>query len=353
MDYEIIDLQSKKRWRELLSELPSSQRDIYFLPEYYELCHNSGKEFIRCFVFRHKERLALYPFIATPVSGLGLLDSECEYCDIQGAYGYNGVISSSCDATFIDAFYEAFSQHCIESGVVAEFARFHPFLNNHEFSSNHMDVLLNRQTVWLDLTQGHDAIWEKSYASRNRNMIRKALKNNLSAEFSTGLDSYKRFYDLYKETMKRLQADGFYFFDWSYFQQMFERLGKMQFIVEVLHDGSPIASILVLHCGEYAHYHLSARDDNFHNLGAGNLALDAAIKRLAEAGCKKFNLGGGFCQDDSLFKFKSSFSKERMNFYIGKKIHNQDIYQKLCKAWEEKNPEKKETYSKFILKYRK
>ena len=41
--------------------------------------------------------------------------------------------------------------------------------------------------------------------------------------------------------------------------------------------------------------------------------------------CEYFHFGGGTSSDikDSLFKFKSGFSKENKMFYIGKKIHNQ------------------------------
>ena len=52
---------------------------------------------------------------------------------------------------------------------------------------------------------------------------------------------------------------------------------------------------------------------------------------------------------DPLFKFKSGFSKENRKFYIGKKIHNQEIYDQIISIWEKNNPNK---IDKRLLKYR-
>lgn len=67
--------------------------------------------------------------------------------------------------------------------------------------------------------------------------------------------------------------------------------------------------------------------------------------------CKYFHFGGGVSSDmkDPLFKFKSGFSKENRKFYIGKKIHNQEIYDQIISIWEKNNPNK---IDKRLLKYR-
>jgi len=66
-----------------------------------------------------------------------------------------------------------------------------------------------------------------------------------------------------------------------------------------------------------------------------------------------FCLGGGSSVDDGIFNYKKKFAKNGIfDFYIGKIIHNQQIYDKVVKQWEEKYPEKKEKYKNYLLKYR-
>lgn len=351
MDCSVFNMSSREDWEKCLNKLPPSRKDIYFTPAYHDLNKVSEAEDVRCFVFSDNEELAVYPFIAMPVNDLGLLDLDGEYFDIQGVYGYNGVAGTSYEKSFVESFYKAFEEYCRDSGIIVEFTRFHTLMENALFSKDHMNISFNRKTVTVDLAKGHEAIWSE-YESRNRNMIRKAIKNGLQTRLSTDLQNFRDFYKLYTATMEYLKAEGFYFFNWEYFEKLFNEFNDSQFLIDVILDGKTIASAHILYYGDYAHYHLSARDDEHKSLGAGNLALDAAIKRLVKLGCKKMNLGGGYYPEDSLLKFKKSFSKDEADFFIGSKVHNEEIYRKLCSEWARKYPEKAEKYSNIVLKYR-
>ena len=80
--------------------------------------------------------------------------------------------------------------------------------------------------------------------------------------------------------------------------------------------------------GKYLHYHLSGALKDFRELQANSLLLYEVAKWGSENGYKKFHLGGGYTsEDDSLYKFKKSFSKREDNdFFIGKKIYNKEQY---------------------------
>lgn len=353
MKINIFDIKNKKEWDKALLDLPQDRQDIYYSPEYFEL-YSGDKSYARCFYFEFDGHSALYPFVMRPLAPLGLLETSAGYYDIEGIYGYNGVAASSDEKNFTDAFYKAFHQYCSDAGIVAEFTRFHPVLKNSAFSRAHMQVIDDRETVFVDLSAAYAAVWETSYDSRARNMIRKAQKNNLKVAVSCKLEDYVRFHEIYTHTMQNLQADEFYFFDRNYFEDVFDKMKDSSCIVNVYSDDELAASVLMLFHGIYAHYHLSARNEKYSNLGAGNLALDTAVKYSMEHGYKILHLGGGHSAgEDSLMKFKASFSKSRALFSIGKKIHNPEIYNALCKAWEQKYPEKKELYSRWLLKYRK
>jgi hypothetical protein len=354
MNVKILDISAKSEWKLLLEQLPENQRDIYFTPEFYELAQRNNEGNGRCFVFEHDGDLALYPYAHGSINELGLLDLDKEYYDIQGAYGYNGVISSSYRQEFIDAFYHKLETYCLDNNIITDFTRFHPLLNNEKFSESYMKVSLNRKTVWLDLSEGYEVLWEKHYTSRNRNMIRKAVKNDLTARITSNGEACERFYESYTETMKRLDAYQFYFFSKKYFHDLSELLKGKHCFVEIIYNEEVITSLILFYHGKYAHYHLASRDSSNANLGAGNLALDTAVKFALEKGCEKFFLGGGISRDpkDSLLKFKKSLSKEITDFLIGTKVCNPVVYKKVCAAWEKKFPEKIPLYGNILLKYR-
>ena len=214
--YKVLNLKDSIEWTDYLKRLPISQQDIYFTPEYYSLYENNGDGKACCFIFEKEEHLAIYPFLMNSINKLGY-ELNGEYYDIQGAYGYNGVVSSSYDKLFIKEFYSSFESFCQEKRIVAEFTRFHPLLKNEVFSNNHLNVLFDRNTVTLNTSNSIDDIWNFSYSSKNRNKIRKALKNNIEIIESDDENDYIEFYNLYVETMNNVDSGDYLFFN----QQLF------------------------------------------------------------------------------------------------------------------------------------
>ncbi len=347
---EVLNLTQKERWNNLLSLIPDGYTDIYFTPEYYEVYEKNGDGEALCFVFQRDGKIAMYPFLKNRIPPI--YELEGEYFDIQGAYGYNGVVSSTIDESFISAFYENFYRYCEESKIIAEFTRFHPLLENEVFSNNFINVVDDRGTVVLDLLQDEDELWKSSYSSNNRNMIRKALKNNVIVEVADSEKAYDSFYEIYSETMENVDAEDYYFFDKKYFENFRKNLATNHKLLTAIYNEEIICSMLLMYKGDYAHYHLSGRRRDFSKLAANNLVLHHAINLAKQIGCKKFHFGGGTSSDvkDHLFRFKAGFSKSISRFKIGKKVHNQDIYDQVIESWEMKNPEKKSM--NLLLKYR-
>ncbi|MBN1252563.1 MAG: GNAT family N-acetyltransferase [Bacteroidales bacterium] len=353
MKFEIFTIKESKNWHEYINKLPENQQDIYFMPEYYNLYEKYGDGIAKCFAFEFKGEIALYPFLINKVDN-ELYELDNQYFDIQGAYGYNGVAASTYDEQFINEFYNAFSDFCNQNNIIAEFTRFHPLLKNHEFSKNHLKVIKDRQVVYLKLIKDIDKIWTENYSSNNRNMIRKSKKSNVISSVVTDENSYKVFYENYLNTMKAVNASEYYYFNEDYVLNFNSFLGKKQKLIEARYNNQVIGGMLLMLNGEFAHYHLSSRDRKFSSLAANNLVLDEAIKIAIESGAEYFHFGGGNSNnsDDPLFKFKANFSKGRADFYIGKKIHNELIYNRICDIWENKYPEKKEKFVNFLLKYK-
>lgn len=334
----------------MIERLPSSGQDVYFTPEYYSLYQNYGDGEARCFVFEKAGEFALYPFLINPIKPLGYKVDK-EYYDIQGAYGYNGIISSTYDAAFIAAFWEEFDAYCRENDIIAEFTRFHPLLNNQCLASPKMKTFFSRHTVSLDLTLSEEDIWKTQISSKNRNMIRKAEKEGVTIIESDDYETFKRLYD---STMTNLHAEAFYFFNQSYYDEFKQTFTDNSMLFLALYDREPIAGAMFMFSDDYAHYHLSGRDRDYSRYAANNLLLWYAIKKAKERGCKWFHFGGGTTGDegDSLLKFKKEFSRTEAEFWIGKKVHNQIVYNQIVEQWKERYPDSYEAHKVMLLGYR-
>ena len=350
MSYRILSLTESEEWGAILEKLPSDRRDVYFTPEYYSLYQNYGDGEARCFVFESDGEYVMYPFLINPISTLGYKLNK-EYYDIQGAYGYNGIITSSENAVFIAAFWNAFDGYCQDNRIIAEFTRFHPLLNNQCLASPKMNSIFSRHTVSLNLLLSEDAIWKTQISSKNRNMIRKAEKEGVTIVESNDYETFRRLYD---GTMTDLHAEDFYFFPKSYYDEYKYTFKDKSLLCLALLGGKAIAGSMFMFSEDFAHYHLSARDREFSRYAANNLILWHAIKMAKERGCKCFHFGGGTTgdDDDPLLHFKRSFSKELGEFWFGKRVHNQAIYDQIVSQWKERYPESYENNKVKLLGYR-
>lgn len=350
MPIKIFSLAEKDEWQQFSCRLQPHQRDVYFTPEYYSLYQNYGDGEASCFVFEKDGEVVLYPFLKNPITPLGY-ELDKEYYDIQGAYGYNGIISSTENLEFIAAFWETFDAWCQENDIIAEFTRFHPLLNNQRVASSQMKTFFSRHTVSLDLSQSEDDIWMKQISSKNRNMIRKAEKEGVSIVESDDYDTFKRLYD---GTMTNLHAEDFYFFPQAYYDEYKQTFEGKSMLCLAMFDGKPIAGSMFMFSDDYAHYHLSGRDREYSRYAANNLILWYAIRKAKECGCKWLHFGGGTTgeEDDSLLKFKKEFSKTETEFWIGKRVHNHVVYDEIVRQWQTKYPEQYENNKVKLLGYR-
>ena len=338
----------------MLRLFSDDQQDIYYTPNYYDIFEKNGTGKAMCFVYKQKSGVAIYPFIKNSINNLGY-DLDDEYFDIQGAYGYNGILSSNYNNIFRNNFYKEFYEYCQKGNIIAEFNRYNPMLNNHMFADGILDLELNRKTIYLDLMNSYNDIFLNEYSSNNRNMIKKGDKT-LYLEYGNNSSMYKIFQSMYKYTMKRLDAKSFYHFSSSFFKSIMKNFPENNLIL-IAYDKitkKPFGSVFILTYRDKAHYFLSARSSICDNNSVNNFLLDQAIKILKNNKFSYFDLGGGNSLDknDSLYKFKKKFSPNAYNFYISKKIIQPEIYDFLCDAWERKNPTKMHKYKNYFLKYR-
>jgi lipid II:glycine glycyltransferase (peptidoglycan interpeptide bridge formation enzyme) len=149
-------------------------------------------------------------------------------------------------------------------------------------------------------------------------------------------------------------AGSFFYFTEDYYSKFKTKLKDNSCLGIVKKDGYVIAAAIFMYYSDYGHYHLAGSDKKYSSYGVNNFLLWNMVKTLKEKGIKRFHLGGGTNSDpdNSLFRFKESFSNNKANYYIGKLIFNEGKYKELCTVWEQNNPGKIGPYKNKLLKYR-
>ena len=343
-----MEVELTNTWNRLLDAFPSERKDVYFTEEYVKLYENETEK-ADCFVCRDGEKVMLFPLLKREFIFRGKT-----YKDFETAYGYGGPICNCGDKEFLLQALTAFKQHCHENGYVAGFVRFHPLMNNQEGFESIGRILAERKTVAIDLNQSMDDVWKNEIHSKNRNMIRKAEK--LGCKFIVD-DNYKylpEFIRLYDQTMDKLSASSFYYFNDSYYNKLKNGIPDSFIGCVVNAEDKIISAAIFMYNGAWGHYHLSGSDKSQLALSPNNLMLWSAACELQKRGVKLFHLGGGTNSDEDnpLFLFKHRFSKETRQFYLGKLMFNREIYDELCADWELKHPDLAERNKNILLKYK-
>lgn len=332
------------QWNDELFLFKKENKDLYFSEEYVRLTAHSGQTPL-CIVCKNSGNVLLLPFLRSEFGS---------FFDFETPYGYGGFISNCDDATWIQKALAEIISYFAEQKYLAGFIRFHPLLNNADLCRNVFTVIDDRKTIAINTSVSEEEIWQNQISSKNRNMIRKAEKNGLEFFRDDEFKYIEQFKQLYNSTMQRLDAADFYFFDDEYYRRFVEIFKGKGFLGCISKDSEIIAAALFMYENDYGHYHLAGSNRMYSSLGTNNLLLWKVACEMHREGVKEFHLGGGTDSDEenSLYKFKKSFSLNIKQFSIGKIIFNEEAYKKICTEWEKKNPDKIEVYKHHLLKYR-
>ena len=255
---------------------------------------------------------------------------EGKYFDFATPYGYGGwIVEGDISTINIVGLFDAYAVWLQRNGIISEFVRFHPMLKNHEVYQGFYDVIQLGEVVHMDLSD-REAIWE-NITSKNRNMIRKAIKNDIKVYNGRFPEIYKQFRMVYNHTMDKDDADDYYYFGEPFYESVLNDLPHNAQVFWAEKDGQVIAASIMLATNGYMNYHLSGSLREFSSLAPTNLLLYEAALWGNANGYKTLYMGGGVGSgEDSLFKFKRAFYKGDLNhFYIGKMIFNQEKYDEL------------------------
>ena len=251
---------------------------------------------------------------------------ENHYFDFSTPYGYGGWII---EGEKTQALFDAYKHWLLENSIVSEFVRFHPMIKNHEKCEGFYVVVQLGEVVHMDLSSP-EAIWN-NITSKNRNMIRKAIKNDIKIYNGRFPEIFAKFRTIYNGTMDKDSADCYYYFGEQFYDSILDDLPYNAQVFWAEKEEQIVAASIMLAANGRMNYHLSGSLREYGSLAPTNLLLYEAAMWGYANGYKSFYLGGGVGSGkDGLFNFKRAFFKGELNrFYIGKRIVDQEKYDKL------------------------
>ena len=353
MDVLVLDSQDDRaEWRTCMGLLPEVYQDVYSTPEWVSLHSFGAGAKGKLFVFRMEEDVWVHPVILRSISSIGKVHVDPGLRDIESPYGYGGPLSSSSDAGFLTKAWQAYRNWLTQCGVVAEFVRLHPLLENDRYLDSEMECTVDRETVSMELSRFLED--PMPYSSGTRYMLRRAQREDLQVLTLDPVQHIEEFRQLYYATMNMKGASRYYYFDEAYFRELAEIEHSTSLLLTAVIKDRWVASALFIGGRRFMHYHLSASDPAARIPGVTNCLIHAAAQHGAKRGYRTLHLGGGTSGSptDPLLAFKRSMSSHSHTYRIGRAVRDRNACAILKQTWENEYPSLVEKYGNQVLCYR-
>lgn len=338
------------KWREMLARVP---HDFYHLPEYLAFAsrHEGGRP--AAFYAEDHGKAFLIPFLLKdlPVG----LNAPKDWFDAATPYGYpSPVMTDSDDLGVCGRFLDAFKKLGRDSNMVSAFIRMHPLIKfPMECLKDSCTTVLHGQTVYVDLGLSTETLLKQQRRGHTRE-----IKELLSASFAAKMDDwslYGDFITIYRDTMKRISANDFYFFSNDYFFDLKETLGGKLHICTVLSPEGKVASAaLFSEINGIVQGLLGGTSERYLKQAPSKLMYRHVIDWSKGRGNRLFHFGGGVgAKEDDLFKFKTGYSNLCSDFHTCRVVPDEKKYALLLDNWRDGGGSGTDIRSDFFPLYRK
>lgn len=333
----IREITSKPDWNAILNQVDTF--DFYHTFDYHKISCDPELEKPLLIVYENEKNLIAFPFLLRKIPGT-------EYYDLSSVYGYGGPISKLNGTFHSEDYIKELQDYFASKGIISVFSRLHPYIPQENIITNLGNIEALGKVVNIDVTLPQEES-RRAYQKSLKNQVNK-LRRTCTIRNAESKKDIAEFVDIYYENMKRLNASERYFFNIDYFLDFMNQTDfKTEILlVEDLESGKVIAGSMFVMTKGFVQFHLSGTRTDYLRLKPSKLFLDEMRIEATNRNFKYFNLGGGFgSKEDSLFEFKSSFSKDYRTFKVWKHIVNEEVYSKLCE-------EKTNTDTDFFPLYR-
>lgn len=335
--------------------IKTNKPDIYFEEEYGKLSlllEEEGSELLY-YVYEDENgkisNLAIKRLININVDGK-------QYFDITTPYGYGGPIIEyinqdieNSKEKLLENFEKDFTKYCLENNIVSEFVRFHPIIENAlDFKKMYNSIFI-QNTIATYCDNGNPT--EVEFTKSARKTIRRSLAANVRYEIIENPVDLEDFKEVYYETMDRHDVKKYYYFKKEYFDYIINNFNNNIFNVNIIDNETNLiisSGLYFIYDNKYVHAHLSGTRPEYLHFSPAYILKQVVAEWAYNKGYKLVHYGGGTSSDpeNSLYLFKRKFTKrDPLDFYIGKKIYNNEIYDKLVEMTNTKE-------SKFFPQFR-
>ena len=175
------------------------------------------------------------------------------------------------------------------------------------------------QKIWMDFKQ------------KVRKNIKKANTHNLKCIIESTNEHIDDFIRIYNGTMSRTCADREYYFSKQFYEILSEMNDNIMYFY-VIYKEKIVSVELVIFGSQNVYSYLGGTDREYFDVRPNDFLKYEIIKWAKEKGLKNFVLGGGYGADDSIFQYKLCLAPHgKCNFYLGRKIFDQESYNMLVK----------------------
>ncbi len=246
---------------------------------------------------------AYFQYIKRDISNeLTFLEKD-KYFDIITPFDYGGFYYTSDE--ILEKILKEFELKCKQENIISGFFRFNPLLHqNYNLINKYLDIIKLQNHIIVDL----QVDYQKYFSRRKTRNIKKARKYQYKFIIE---DSVESFYIPYCETMDRLKADQYFYFD----IEILKYLVKFGKIFSISYYGIVVSSLFLIEDNDNVYYFLGGTLSSYLQYGFNSLLFDLVFEYYKDIK-KIFFLSGG---KDGLYKYKSEFSNKTIPFYIGKK----------------------------------
>lgn len=330
----LIESGEKEIWDSVVRLFP--KWDVYYLCGYARSLEIHEKSHGLLLDFSYGDERLCYPVMETDIADSPEFQGTLprgNWFDWQTPYGYGGPLAERpLSEEAQQVFLEELTAICRERRVVSQFIRFHPLLRNQNILSEVVQYKTIKNTILMDLSDEKSLFQQLD--SKNRNMVRKAQKSGVTIFMDHG-EHLSDFLDIYHDTMDRVQADPYYYFEPAYYEALRNALTENILFFYATLEGQIIAASIFLYNQRFMHYHLSGGRTAFRRFAPTNFLIYEAACWGARHGIKYLHLGGSSDSSDSrdsLFNFKKQFNRQgEIPFYIGRMILDHTAYQELLR----------------------
>jgi len=158
-------------------------------------------------------------------------------------------------------------------------------------------------TFLLDVPDSEDDLL-KVIGKKNRNLVRKAIKNGVKIEQCTDLSDVAFFWDVYAETMKQLGTPPY---PKSFYENILKFMvkGGRASILLAKKEDVVLGGAIFLRFGETMYYLAGVTPHRNQNLSPNNLLVYTGLKIAQKSGLKTFDFGR--TRREGVFNFKKSW----------------------------------------------